>query len=143
MTSTGQIRQRGYSALLILGVIVLGLAVRSRHAAFLPVWFTKDAGDALWALCVYLTATLLRPTAPLRHRALAALLFAFAIEFSQLYHAPWIESLRHIRLCGLILGYGFHSGDLLCYAVGIAAGALGEWWMVARRAAHLPVSRPQ
>jgi hypothetical protein len=38
--------------------------------------------------------------------SLAAILFSFAIEFSQFNHAPWIDSLRHIKFGGLILGFG-------------------------------------
>ena len=58
--------------------------------------------------------------------ALAAYCFCFVIELSQLYHAPWIDGLRHTRLGGLILGYGFLWSDLICYAVGVATGWLIE-----------------
>ena len=53
---------------------------------------------------------------------LAALVFSFAIEFSQLYQADWINVLRHTTLGGLILGYGFLWSDLVCYTVGILIG---------------------
>ena len=35
----------------------------------------------------------------------AALLFSYAIEFSQLYQAEWINALRHTALGGLVLGF--------------------------------------
>ena len=54
---------------------------------------------------------------------LAALAFSFAIEFSQLYQADWINALRRTTLGGLILGYGFLWSDLVCYTVGILIGA--------------------
>ena len=34
----------------------------------------------------------------------AALLFSYAIEFSQLYLAEWINALRHTASGGLVLG---------------------------------------
>lgn len=41
-----------------------------------------------------------------------------ADELLQLYHAPWIESVRQTRIGGLALGFGFLWSDILCYAVG-------------------------
>jgi hypothetical protein len=46
------------------------------------------------------------------------------IEVSQLYHAPWIDSVRHTTLGGLALGYDFDWRDLVCYAIGIGCAAL-------------------
>lgn len=54
----------------------------------------------------------------------AGLLFCFAIEFSQLYKAPWINELRHTLFGRLVLGEGFLWSDLLCYVVGIGIGIL-------------------
>jgi hypothetical protein len=48
------------------------------------------------------------------------------VELSQLYHAPWIDGLRQIRLAALLLGHGFLWSDLVCYAVGVGVGALTE-----------------
>jgi hypothetical protein len=50
----------------------------------------------------------------------------FCIEISQLYHAPWIESLRSHPLGGLILGFGFLWSDLVCYTFGVVFGYLME-----------------
>jgi hypothetical protein len=35
------------------------------------------------------------------------MLFSVAIDLIQLYHAPWIDSIRQTTLGGLILGFGF------------------------------------
>ncbi len=43
------------------------------------------------------------------------------VELSQLYHAPWIDSIRQTTLGGLILGFGFLWSDLACYALGVLA----------------------
>ena len=66
---------------------------------------------------------------PLFLRYIISLILAFAVEVSQLYHAPWIDSIRNTTLGGLVLGFGFLWSDLVCYLVGIAAGALIELTM--------------
>jgi hypothetical protein len=115
-------RNRKLYALLML--IVIGLGLSSRHyASHLPLLIAAYAGDTLWALEVFLTTGFLFPAYPTKKVAVIALGFAFFIEFTQLYHAPWLDDLRHNRLAGLILGYGFLWSDLLCYSVGIAVGA--------------------
>ena len=56
------------------------------------------------------------------HRAGIAIVLALAVEVSQLYHAPWIETLRSTTLGGLVLGFGFLWSDLACYATGVLFG---------------------
>ena len=58
--------------------------------------------------------------------SVTALLFAFTIELSQLYHSAWLDQIRHTRAGGLILGYGFLWSDLLCYGIGVAVGSILE-----------------
>ena len=48
------------------------------------------------------------------------------VELSQLYHAPWIDSIRETTLGGLILGFGFLWSDTACYTVGVGLGVLLE-----------------
>ena len=61
-------------------------------------------------------------TATSEHQACVAMLFSLDVEISQLYHAPWIDSIRRTTLSGLLLGFGFIWSDLACYAVGVAIG---------------------
>lgn len=75
---------------------------------------------------MFLLAAALWRRASTRSVALGAGLFALAIEVSQLHHAPWIDALRATRPGGLVLGYDFVWSDLLCYATGIAFGALAD-----------------
>ena len=63
-----------------------------------------------------------------------SLLIAFAIEFLQLYQAPWMQALRANKLAYLVLGNGFDPLDLLAYVVGIALGAAVDWaWQRGRQ----------
>lgn len=118
-------RRRTIAAAAALVTVVLGLASR-RYGSELPGFVATYAGDTLWALLVYLLATAIAPSAAVAHRALAALLFSFAIETSQLYHAPWIDALRATRLGALVLGSGFLWSDFACYAAGVSFGAATE-----------------
>jgi hypothetical protein len=58
--------------------------------------------------------------------AVATLVACYSIESSQLYHAPWIDTLRHTRVGGLVLGYGFLWSDVACYTVGVALSFMFE-----------------
>jgi Protein of unknown function (DUF2809) len=58
--------------------------------------------------------------------AALAMSFSVMIEVSQLYHAPWIDSIRRTTLGALVLGHGFLWSDLACYAGGIGLGVLIE-----------------
>ncbi len=118
-------RNRITLAVWILIVVLLGLASRS-HSLLIPIFLKEYAGDTLWALTAYLMIAMLFPRLAIRRVAIIAGLFSWAIEISQMYHAPWIDQIRHVRLGGLVLGYGFLWSDLICYAVGISIGVLLE-----------------
>jgi hypothetical protein len=118
-------------AALVAVTIVLGLASR-RYAALLPSWLAKNAGDALYATMMFWGIGLLLPRASIRRVAGLATAFCFAVEASQLYHAPWIDAIRATRPGALVLGSGFHALDLLCYVLGVAPAAAIE--LIARRA---------
>ena len=109
----------------ILAVTTLGLLSR-RYPEFLPAALGKYPGDALWALMVFLGFGFWFRRAPTMVVALAAFAFSIAIEVSQLYHAPWIDSVRATLPGHLILGSGFAWGDIAAYAVGILIGVLVE-----------------
>lgn len=113
-------RSRLVYGLLTVVVLVGGLWSR-RIPDGLP--FIRDSvGDGLWALLVYSGLAVLFNRWSSGALALTALLFSCSIEVSQLYHAPWIDSLRATRLGGLVLGYSFVWSDLICYSVGIRVG---------------------
>ncbi len=103
---------------LALVTVLLGLASR-RYRSELPSFFGEYAGDALWATMVYFVAAVVWPRASHRSLGIGAIAFAFCIELSQLYHAPWIDGLRENRWAALVLGQGFLWSDLLCYTAGV------------------------
>lgn len=118
-------RSRITYLLAALAVIVLGLSSR-RYSRVLPEFLASYAGDTLWALTAFLGVGMLFPRWSTLRVCITALLFAFAIELSQLYHSPWVDQIRHTMVGGVILGYGFLWSDLLCYVVGISLGCTLE-----------------
>jgi len=104
-----------YGCLIVI-TIISGLL--SRHFSFIPLFI----GDILWALMVYFIMRFLFVDKVVKFIVIVSLLFCYAIEFSQLYKAPWINNLRHTLFGRLVLGEGFLWSDLLCYTVGVVIG---------------------
>ncbi|BBO35954.1 putative membrane protein YjgA [Lacipirellula parvula] len=108
---------------MLAATIALGLTSR-HYGEQLPPFIAAYAGDALWATMVYWLASIAWPHARTTTLAVIAYGVSFAVELSQLYHAPWIDSIRATRLGALALGHGFLWSDLVCYAVGVALASL-------------------
>ena len=121
------IRSEQYVYLLCaIAVLFSGLASH-RFRSALPAFLDEYAGDTLWSLMLFLLVSTVLARRPILTRAAISLALAFLVEISQLYHAPWIDSIRQTTLGGLVLGFGFLWTDLVCYSVGIATGSLTEW----------------
>jgi hypothetical protein len=106
----------------ILIVITIFAGLLSRRFAGIPLF----VGDILWATMVYFIMRFMFITKTLKWVVVASLIFCFCIEFSQLYKAPWINSLRHTLFGRLVLGETFLWGDLLSYMVGVGIAILVE-----------------
>jgi hypothetical protein len=119
------IRTRTIFFLCAVAVTVVGLASR-RYQAVLPEFVGEYSGDTLWALMLFLLVSTWVAGRTVISRATISLVFAFLVEISQLYHAPWIDSIRNTTLGGLVLGFGFLWTDFVCYTVGIIIGAVAE-----------------
>jgi hypothetical protein len=121
------IRRRSPLVQIILIALTCLLGIGSRRSTHgLPSFIAAYAGDTLWALAAFLGIGLVLPRESTRTIASLAMAFSVAVEISQLYHAPWLDSIRQSTLGGLILGFGFLWSDLACYAVGVGAGVAIE-----------------
>jgi hypothetical protein len=114
------LKSRVVYCFLIIITIIIGLL--SRHFTFIPLFI----GDILRATMVYFIVRFLFINKKIKIIVLISSLFCYAIEFSQLYKAPWIDNLRHTFFGRLILGETFLWGDLLSYTVGIILAVLVE-----------------
>ncbi len=123
--------RRWFVAMAALAVAA-GLISRSPVQPHLPFFTAAYTGDTLWGLLIYLLAGACCPHRSPWPRVAAATAFAFAIELTQLYQAPWINELRSHRLAAMVLGHTFVWTDLVCYSVGIGVGLALERWGLAR-----------
>ncbi|MFC4103358.1 ribosomal maturation YjgA family protein [Paenibacillus xanthanilyticus] len=123
--ASGMRLRLGYAAA-VIAVMLLGLASQ-RFADALPPFVASHAGDALWAAMVYVGFRTVFARKPAAFAAAASAVVAAAIEFSQLYQAPWLNAARETTVGALVLGRGFLAVDLLRYAAGIAAAAGVDW----------------
>ncbi|RZA03721.1 MAG: DUF2809 domain-containing protein [Sphingobacteriaceae bacterium] len=113
--------------IIICITIMLGLA--SRHFSIIPLF----VGDILWATMVCFIVRFLFINKPVSFIATISLLFSFAIEISQLYKAPWIDSIRPTLFGRLVLGATFNWGDMICYTVGVVIGVVINLFLVSSR----------
>jgi hypothetical protein len=124
-------RNRLIYALAACTVILLGLSSRWL-AASLPAFVGAYVGDVLWAVVAFLGIGFVVATwSPVRVGA-AALAFSYAVELTQLYQAPWLNAVRHTRIGGLLLGYGFLWSDLASYTLGVFFAVATEHLVLTR-----------
>ena len=118
-------RSRMWYLLAVIAVVAAGLASR-RFPGLLLAFLGKYPGDALWALMVFLGWGIALPRTSSIRIGLYALCTSYLVEFSQLYQALWINSIRSTTVGHLVLGSGFSWPDLVAYAFGVLIGVLGE-----------------
>lgn len=118
-------RVRWHYVLMVPVLVAFGMFWRSGLLP-LPRFAFKYGGDAIWAMMVFVGCGFLFPRLSTMRLALLALGIAWAVEFSQIYHAPWIDAVRSTRLGRLALGFTFNWPDLLAYAAGIGIIAVLE-----------------
>lgn len=77
-------------------------------------------GDFLYAVMMYVLIRIVFIDKKAFQIIITSLLICYAIEFSQLYQANWINELRNTLLGRYTLGQGFLWSDILAYTFGIA-----------------------
>ncbi|MFH7014968.1 DUF2809 domain-containing protein [Flavobacterium sp. FlaQc-47] len=87
----------------------------SRKIELIPL----STGDFLYAVMMYTFIRILFIDKKPIQIAIISLLICYAIEFSQLYHAIWINELRNTFLGRYTLGQGFLWTDILAYTFGV------------------------
>ncbi|MHA4894299.1 ribosomal maturation YjgA family protein [Pedobacter sp. PWIIR3] len=100
--------------LLLIFIVIFG-GLMSRRIPAIPPGF----GDLLWAVMIFLMIRCLIIRARISTVAISSLLICYVVEFSQLYHASWIDHVRATTLGALVLGRGFLWSDILAYTIGV------------------------
>ncbi|MCP4439489.1 MAG: DUF2809 domain-containing protein [Aureispira sp.] len=116
-------RNRIVYVFLIIATIGLGLLSRS---SWVPAYIYAYLGDALYALMIYFIVGWCLSKNKIENVVIISLVICFLIEFSQLCHFEWLDTLRQNRLGRLVLGRGFLWTDLIAYTMGVLLGGLLE-----------------
>ncbi|MEP6513234.1 MAG: DUF2809 domain-containing protein [Parafilimonas sp.] len=107
--------------------IPLGLSTRYYNTYFSDI-FKTYGGDTFAASCIFFGLRFIFLKVKLWRIAILNYIVCIAIETLQLYHAPWIEKIRHTPPFGILLGYGFLWSDWLCYAAGTIIAFAVAWF---------------
>ncbi len=124
------IKSRLIYIILFAITIIVGLFSRS---TYIPQVIYPYIGDVFYALMMYWIFAGIFPVKKPAKVALIAIGICFCIELLQLYQADWINAIRHTKLGGLVLGFGFLWSDLLCYTIGGTIGGGSDYFIKKRR----------
>ena len=118
---------RDRAALLVLAAAVGALGYWLRMAAPIAANIRDDAGGVSYVVFWTLLFAALIPR--IRPALLVVLVFACTcvLEFLQLWHPPWLESMRRTFIGRAVLGTTFDWTDFPPYAVGAALA-----WLILR-----------
>ena len=115
---------------LIFGIIsVLLLGIEILIGLFAHGWVRIYLGDVLVVILLYTIVRTVIPDKNIRWFIIPSviLLFAFAVEFLQLWGFCDRLGITN-RLLRIIIGTGFSFGDLLCYTIGSIPCFLAEYF---------------
>jgi hypothetical protein len=103
-------------------IIVCGVAVRLAPLP-LPLFVSKYGGSMLWGAMVYAIFVAIFPNRRPLEVAVAASLFALAVEVFKLVHAPALDAFRLTLAGKLLIGNYFAYADIFAYWVAIVVFA--------------------
>jgi Protein of unknown function (DUF2809) len=110
-----------------LAIIACGTVLRlGGYEIALPYFLVKYGGSTLWGGMVFFLLATLLPRQPIGRIAVLALGLAALIEFTRLYHTPWLDAFRLTLPGALLLGRIFSWYNILAYGLGIALAAWFE-----------------
>jgi hypothetical protein len=117
-----------------LAIIACGVCLRlGGYEIGLPYFLVKYGGSTLWGGMVFFLFAAVYPRQPLGRLALLSVLAAALVEFSRLYHTPWLDEFRQTLAGALLLGRIFSWWNILAYAIGIVIAA----WLEGRHLARV------
>ncbi|MDQ0648900.1 hypothetical protein QFZ53_003096 [Microbacterium natoriense] len=114
-------RRRTVLAGLAVLVVATGLLVHR----FVGGQLGDIAGDALYAVLIYLIAAFALPRSPGMRPALIALVFCTGVELLQLTGLPQVWAAA-FPPSALVLGSGFDPRDLVVYALAVIVAAAAD-----------------
>jgi hypothetical protein len=121
-----RLRQRAPYVLAAILIIAVGLLTRWPAVAMPPV-LAKYLGSVLWGAMVYSALRACWPKTRPRIVVVIAIVLAAGVEFSQLWHTPWLDAFRRTTIGVLLIGRYFAFADIAAYSAGILLACGAEW----------------
>jgi len=118
--------RRSRARVLFWLALLIAFGVGSRRLGGMPQWITLYAGDVAWGAMFFALFCLALPGLGTARVWLAAVITTELIEFSELWHVPWLDGLRATRAGGFLLGHVFLWSDVVCVALGASLAAIVE-----------------
>jgi hypothetical protein len=110
-------------------IISAGLLCRLPGSG-LPWPVAKWSGSILWGAMVYFLVALARPNAGPGRKLAVAVAIALSVEFSRLYHSPWLDEFRATLAGAILLGRIFSPWNMVAYGIGaMAISILDTRWI--------------
>ena len=116
----------------LLLVIPLGLLIKYAPPHALRHWGRWHGGAVVYQVFWVLVAGWCWPRAPVWRIGVAVFAANCLLEFSQLWHPPWLQAVRRTLPGRMLLGTTFDPSDFPYYAAGSALGA-GLLWALRRK----------
>ena len=106
----------------ITALVLIAVGLPARLTDWYPPFVVLYLGDVLWAMMIYLVvAMVFSRKVPWKVLAITVI-GCWLVEFSQLYQAEWINTVRHWPGVGILIGYGFLWTDMAAYFIGPLVG---------------------
>lgn len=130
--------KRNRFAYLILALVCMASGLGIRYfGTGLPEFFKEYGPDTIWALMIFSIIAFILEKANTLTVFLAAMVFTFGMEASQLYQAEWINNIRNTTAGALLLGAVFSFYDLATYLVGCLIGVLFDLTLFKRKRRYI------
>jgi hypothetical protein len=103
--------------MMMLLAALFGILSRSEQINF-PHLIRTFAGDTMWAFAAYFLVRLFLINNKIISVFLGAYGLSLFVELSQLLKWDILVAFRNTTIGGLLIGFGFHWEDLICYLAG-------------------------
>lgn len=101
----------------LLILFVLGFATKF-HGGLGSLWVSNHLGDILYEIFWCLFIAFCAPQMPIKKNVLLVFVITCFLEFLQLWHPPFLATLRNTFIGHAILGSHFDIWDIPHYALG-------------------------
>lgn len=121
LINKGRKSQRIITGAILLALIPLGFATKFYTGPFAS-WVNNSLGGIFYEIFWCLVIFFIYPSLKSHLIALIVFIVTSALEFTQLWHAPFLEQIRESFIGRTLIGTSFTWTDFPYYAIGCVVG---------------------